>query len=73
MASASSALRAAVAELTPREQLVIHKRYFEDAKQTFEAIGRDLGVSKDRARQLEARALAKLQEMLRPVVAGLSR
>ena len=69
----ATALRAAMAELTPREQLVIHKRYFEDARQTFEAIGRELGVSKDRARQLEARALDKLQEMLGPVVAGLSR
>ena len=58
--------------LTPREQLVIRKRYFEDAKHTFEAIGRELGVSKDRVRQLEARALAKLQELLRPALVGLS-
>ena len=35
----AAALRAAVAELTPREQLVIHKRYFEDVKETFETIG----------------------------------
>lgn len=69
----TDALSAALAKLTPRERLVIHKRYLDDAKQTFDAIGRELGVSKDRARQLEARALAKLAEMLRPVVAGLSR
>lgn len=69
----ADALHTAVAELSPREQLVIRKRYLDEAKQTFEAIGRELGVSKDRARQLEARALAKLQEMLGPVVAGLSR
>jgi RNA polymerase sigma-32 factor len=69
----TDALSAALAKLTPREQVVIHKRYLDDAKQTFEAIGRELGVSKDRARQLEARALAKLEEMLRPVVAALSR
>lgn len=69
----TDALGAALAKLTPREQVVIHKRYLDDAKQTFDAIGRELGVSKDRARQLEARALAKLGEMLRPVVTGLSR
>ena len=69
----AEALHTAVAGLSPREQLVIRKRYLDEAKQTFEAIGRELGVSKDRARQLEARALAKLQEMLGPVVTGLSR
>ncbi|MBK8209671.1 MAG: sigma-70 family RNA polymerase sigma factor [Rhodospirillales bacterium] len=69
----ADALHTAVAGLSPREQLVIRKRYLDEAKQTFEAIGRELGVSKDRARQLEARALAKLQEMLGPVVTSLSR
>ncbi|MBL8668748.1 MAG: sigma-70 family RNA polymerase sigma factor [Rhodospirillales bacterium] len=67
----ASTLGAAIAALTPREQVVIRKRYFEDVKQTFEAIGRELGVSKDRARQLEVRALAKLQAMISPVAAGL--
>jgi RNA polymerase sigma-32 factor len=65
------AIKRALAVLTPREQLVIRKRYFEDAKHTFEAIGRELGVSKDRVRQLEARALAKLQDLLRPALAGI--
>ena len=60
----------ALAMLPPREQLVIRKRYFEDVRQTFEAIGRELGVSKDRARQLETRALAKLRELLQPALAG---
>ncbi len=60
----------ALALLPPREQLVIRKRYFEEARQTFEAIGRELGVSKDRVRQLETRALAKLRELLQPALAG---
>lgn len=60
----------ALAMLPPREQLVIRKRYFEDVCQTFEAIGRELGVSKDRVRQLETRALAKLRELLQPALAG---
>jgi len=60
----------ALAMLPPREQLVIRKRYFEEVCQTFEAIGRELGVSKDRVRQLETRALAKLRELLQPALAG---
>lgn len=60
-------LGAAMAALSPRERLVIHKRYLDDVKYTFEAIGQELGVSKDRARQLEARALAKLQDLLQPL------
>ncbi|MCH7694019.1 MAG: RNA polymerase factor sigma-32 [Proteobacteria bacterium] len=60
----------ALAMLPPREQLVIRKRYFEEVRQTFEAIGRELGVSKDRVRQLETRALAKLRDLLQPALAG---
>jgi RNA polymerase sigma-32 factor len=67
----SEAIKRALAMLTPREQVVIRKRYFEDAKHTFEAIGRELGVSKDRVRQLEAKALAKLQDLLRPALVGI--
>jgi RNA polymerase sigma-32 factor len=65
------AVRGALERLTPRERLVIRKRYLEDAKQTFEAIGRELGVSKDRARQLEAKALAKLDDLLHPAASAL--
>lgn len=60
-------VRAALDALTPREQLVIRKRYFEDVRQTFEAIGCELGVSKDRARQLERAALVKLRALLSPL------
>ncbi len=60
----------ALAMLPPREELIIRRRYFEEARQTFEAIGRDIGLSKDRVRQLEARALAKLRELLQPALAG---
>lgn len=64
----STVLAAAIERLSPREQLVIRRRYFEEVRQTFEAIGRELGVSKDRARQLEARARAKLAELLQPTL-----
>jgi RNA polymerase sigma-32 factor len=60
----------ALAVLPPREELIIRRRYFEDARATFEAIGREIGLSKDRVRQLEARALAKLRDILQPALAG---
>ena len=60
----------ALAMLPPREEFIIRRRYFEEARQTFEGIGREIGLSKDRVRQLEARALARLRDYLRPVLAG---
>lgn len=61
-------LAAAMAHLPAREQLIIRKRYLEEAKETFASIGRELNLSKDRVRQLEARALASLREMMEPAV-----
>lgn len=60
----SATLAAALQRLSLREQLVIQRRYFTEARYTFEAIGRELGVSKDRVRQLEAKALRRLRECL---------
>ncbi len=60
----AAALGAALQRLSLREQTVIRKRYFAEARYTFEAIGRELGVSKDRVRQLEAKALGKLRDFL---------
>lgn len=60
----ASILAAALAKLSLREQLVIQRRYLAEAKATFSAIGGELGLSKDRVRQLEAKALAKLRELL---------
>jgi RNA polymerase sigma-32 factor len=65
------AMGTALAALTPREKLIIEKRYFADVRHTFEAIGRELGVSKERVRQIEARALAKLRALLEPILRPL--
>ncbi len=60
----------AMTNLPDREQFIIRNRYLSEAKQTFAAIGRELNLSKDRVRQLEARALQTLQEVLAPILAG---
>lgn len=60
----------ALAVLPAREATIIRRRHLSDAAPTFEAIGRELGISKDRVRQLEKRALERLRDVLSPLVAA---
>jgi len=57
-------LSEALNELSAREQLIILKRRLNEEGATLEQLGRILGVSKERVRQLEHRALKKLQKTL---------
>lgn len=61
-----SRVRAAVAELDPRERFIVEVRMMADDPEelSLAEIGRRLGVSRERARQLEARAKAKLKRRL---------
>lgn len=54
-------LAEALRELSPRERTIIAERRLRDNGATLEELGRDLGVSKERVRQLEHRALMKLR------------
>lgn len=54
-------LAEALGELTPRERTIIAQRRLRDDGATLEELGRVLGVSKERVRQLEHRALMKLR------------
>lgn len=54
-------LAEAINDLTPREQQIIRLRRLEDGGVTLEDLGREFGISKERVRQLEQRALAKLR------------
>lgn len=54
---------AAVATLTPREQLVIEERFgLIGEERTLGQVGELMGVSKERVRQVEAKALRKLRQ-----------
>ena len=53
-------LATALGELKDRERLVITRRYLSGVAVTLEGLGKELGVSKERVRQIEARAVAKL-------------
>jgi RNA polymerase sigma-32 factor len=57
-------LAQALAELTDREQTIIRERRLRDDARTLEELGRDLGISKERVRQIEHRALEKLKVSL---------
>lgn len=50
--------------LNPREQKIIHSRRLSDDGATLEELGAELGISKERVRQIENRALEKLRESL---------
>lgn len=57
----------ALAILDPRERYILERRYMGDEEVSLAEIGRTLGVSRERARQLEARAKEKLRAKLAPV------
>jgi len=58
-------LEGALSVLDERERLIVERRILSDDSASLAAIGRELGVSRERARQLEARAKKKLAEELR--------
>ena len=63
-ATRSTWLHEALATLSPRERRIIVGRFLEEDKRTLAEIGDDFGVSKERIRQIEARALGKLRNEL---------
>ena len=53
-------LEGALSVLDDRERLIVEKRILSDDAASLASLGRELGVSRERARQLEARAKKKL-------------
>ena len=56
--------------LTPREKIVLTRRFHLNDEaprtETLEQVGRDLGLSKERVRQVQMSALGKLRSVLLP-------
>lgn len=57
-------LRESLEELNERERTIIHERRLREDGRTLEELGRRLGISKERVRQIEHRALQKLKAAL---------
>jgi len=57
-------LAQAMAALNDRETLIVKERKLRDAPRTLESLGDELGLSKERVRQLEAAAFKKMRKYL---------
>jgi RNA polymerase primary sigma factor len=59
----SDSTRQILATLTPREEKVLRMRFGigEKSDHTLEEVGRDFSVTRERIRQIEAKALRKLR------------
>jgi RNA polymerase sigma-32 factor len=57
-------LHDAVAQLNDREQIIIRRRRLRETGMTLASLGRELGISKERVRQIECQALVKLRAAL---------
>ena len=59
-----SALAEAISALPDREQRIVQHRHLADEPLTLTQLGADMGISKERVRQLEERALQRLRRSL---------
>ena len=59
----------AMTHISERERWILEHRMLGEAEVTLESLGRELGISKERVRQIEARALQKLRGALSDLAA----
>ena len=65
----NSMLHEALNLLSERELRIVRERRLQEDAATLEALGAELGISKERVRQIETRALEKLRKALDPAFA----
>ena len=57
-------VNSAMTSLTTREKWIVRERRLRDEQVTLESLGERLGISKERVRQIEGRAMEKLRRVL---------
>ncbi|MCA6117073.1 RNA polymerase sigma factor RpoH [Bradyrhizobium sp. WSM 1738] len=65
-----TALKEALTSLTPRERHIVRARFLAEQPTTLEDLGATFGVSRERVRQIEVRALQKIRGALRTRLGG---
>ena len=65
-------LHQALDRLNRRERRIIHARRLTEESVTLEELGQELGISKERVRQIESRALEKLKAALSVIAPGMA-
>jgi RNA polymerase primary sigma factor len=68
-----AAVRRVVAELPERQRRVLELRFGLDGEpKSLEAIGAELGITRERVRQVETEAMRALEQLLKPLVGELA-
>ena len=67
--AARTRIATAMGLLSDRERWILERRVLAETETTLETLGRSLGISKERVRQIEARALEKLRDSLSDLAA----
>lgn len=60
----------AMRALSERERRIISERYLSEIRKTRDVLGSELGITAERVRQLEKKALSKLRGLLAPLRSG---
>ncbi|MBI5885515.1 MAG: sigma-70 family RNA polymerase sigma factor [Deltaproteobacteria bacterium] len=69
-ADVKKGVASALAILNPKERLIIEKRVMADEPESLQGLGAELGLTRERVRQIESAAIKKLRACLSPVQDG---
>jgi RNA polymerase sigma-32 factor len=64
----SEALREAIQKLDDREREILSKRYLTERPATLSKLARIYGLTAERVRQIEAKAILKIKQFMRPAI-----